>query len=151
MLVFAVHHSCADFVKSAAAAEHPRHLCAGVPDVFATCVKKCATMSYEDLSKECTATLRKWTLCAQELRAQVDPDPPVGHCAKILEGKDLRLFREMLDSSGHADTMLPSCIRKGFELMGPLPSSGVLQKENTFATLTPEEVGVNTASTRKAI
>ena len=150
-MVFAVHHSCADFVKSAAAAEHPRHLYTGVPDVLATCVKNCATMSYEDLGKDRTATLRKWTLRAQELRAQVDPDPPVGHCAKILEGKDLRLFQEMLDSSGHADTMLPSCIRNGFELMGPLPSSGVLQKKNTFATLTPEEVRANAASTRKAI
>ena len=57
----------------------------------------------------------------------------------------------MLDSSGHADTMLPSSIRKGFELMGPLPSSGVLQKKNTFATLTSEEVRANAASTRKAI
>ena len=33
ILVFAVHHSCADSVKSAAAADRPRHLCAGVPDV----------------------------------------------------------------------------------------------------------------------
>ena len=47
--------------------------------------------------------------------------------------------------------MLPSCIRKGSELTGPLPSSGVLQKENTFATLTPEEARVNTASAREAI
>ena len=38
-----------------------------------------------------------------------------------------------------------------FRAHGPLPSSGVLQKENTFATPTPEEVRVNTASTRKAI
>ena len=105
-------------------------------------------MSYEDLGKERTATLRKWTLRAQELRAQVDPNPAVGHCARILEGKDIRLFQEMLDSSGHADTMLPSSIRKGFELMGPLPSSGVLQKKNTFATLTPEEVRANAASTQ---
>ena len=153
-MVFSVHHSCADFVKSvksATAAEHPRHLCTGVPDVLATCVKNCATMSYEDIGRERTAALRKWTLRAQELRAQVDTNPPVGHCAKILEGKDLRLFQEMLDSSGHADTMLPACIREGFELMGPLPSSGVLQKKNTFATLTPEEVRANAASTRKAI
>ena len=57
----------------------------------------------------------------------------------------------MLDSIGHAGTVFPSCIRKSFELMGHLPSSGVLQKENTFATLTPEGVRVNTASTRKAI
>ena len=35
--------------------------------------------------------------------------------------------------------------------MGPLPSSGVLQKENTFATLTPEEVRVNSASASEAI
>ena len=51
MLVIAVHHSCADFVKSAAAAEHPyvlvfavHHSCAGfvslllqpsIPDTFA--------------------------------------------------------------------------------------------------------------------
>ena len=45
--------------------------------------KKCATTSYKGLGKECIGTLRKWTLCAQELRAQVDPDPPVEHCAKF--------------------------------------------------------------------
>ena len=80
---------CASLVcrlcQSAATAVHPRHLCTGVPDVLATCMKKCATMSYEGLGKECTGTLRKWTLCAQKLRARVDPDPPVGHCAKFLK------------------------------------------------------------------
>ena len=118
-MAFSVPHSCEDFVNSATAAEHPKHLYTGVPDVLAECVQRCATTVYEDLGKERTATLRKWTLRAQELREQVDPDPPSGHCAKILRGKDLRLFQEMLDSSGHADSKLPSCIRDGFELMGP--------------------------------
>ena len=150
-MAFSVPHSCDDFVRSATAAEHPKHLYTGVPDVLTQCVQRCATTAYADLGKERTAALRKWTLRAQELREQVDPSPPSGHCAKILRGKDLRLFQEMLDSSGHADSKLPSCVRDGFELMGPLPLSGVLQKKTTFATLTPEEVRANAASTRKAI
>ena len=150
-MTFAIPHSCDDFVKFASAAEHPRHLYSGVPDVLADCVRKCATTPYVEVGKERTEALRKWTLRAQELREQVDPNPPKGHCAKILEGKDLRLFQEMLDASGHADSHLPSCIREGFHLMGPLPNSGVLQRKSTFATLTPDEVRANAAAVRTAI
>ena len=73
LLVFAVHHLCADFVKSAAAAEHPRHLYAGVPDVLATCVKRCATMSYEDTWQRMRDNLEKVDLACSGTSCTGEP------------------------------------------------------------------------------
>ena len=112
-MAFSVPHSCDDFVRSATAAEHPKHLYTGVPDVLTQCVQRCATTAYADLGKERTAALRKWTLRAQELREQVDPSPPSGHCAKILRGKDLRLFQEMLVQATKETCQILKANRKG--------------------------------------
>ena len=108
-------------------------------------------MSYKGLGKECTGTLRKWTLCAQELRAQVDPDPPVEHCAKFLKERISASFGKCWT----AVAMQTPCFLRAF---AKVPSSWVLchlqvccRRKNTFATLTPEEVRVNSASAREAI
>ncbi|CAE7316422.1 unnamed protein product [Symbiodinium sp. CCMP2592] len=150
-MTFSVPKSCEDFVQQACFAEHPKHLYSGIPDVLAKCVSKCASESYESLGRERTASLRRWVARAKELSEQVDPDPPVGHCAEVLKGKDLRLFKEMLDESGHVDSGLPSQVKRGFDIMGPLPASGAMPKKNTFATLTPKEVRDNASSINKAI
>ncbi|CAE7340175.1 unnamed protein product [Symbiodinium sp. CCMP2592] len=150
-MTFSVPKSCEDFVQQACFAEHPKHLYSGIPDVLAKCVSKCASESYESLGRERTASLRRWVARAKELSEQVDPDPPVGHCAEVLKGKDLRLFKEMLDESGHVDSGLPSQVKRGFDIMGPLPASGAMPRKNTFATLTPKEVRDNASSINKAI
>ena len=115
------------------------------------CVRKCASVSYESLGRERTASLRKWVSRARELSELPDTDPPVGHCAEILKGKDLRLFKEMLDASGHVDGALPEQVKRGFDIMGPLPDSGAMPKKNVFATLTPKEVRENSSAINKAI
>ena len=132
-MTFSVPKSCEEFVRQACFAEHPKHLYSGVPEVLTRCV------------------VRKWVLCANELAEQPDPDPPRGHCADILTGKDLRLFQEMLDASGHVDSKLPDQVRRGFDVMGPLPDLGAMPKRNTFATLTPKEVRENSSATNTAI
>ena len=139
-MAFTVPKTCDDFVHQACATEHPRHLYSGIPAILSRCVERCASEKYEVLGRERTAVLRQWTLRAQELSEQPDPSPPKGHCAEVLKGKDLRLFKEMLDASGHVDSSLPEQIKNGFDIMGPLPDSGAMPKKNTFATLTPDEV-----------
>ena len=148
---FTIPKTCEDFVQQACATEHPRHLYSGVPAILSRCVERCASEKYETLGKERTAALRQWTLRAQELSEQPDPNPPKGHCADVLKGKDLRLFKEMLDASGHVDSNLPEQIKNGFDIMGPLPDSGAMPKKNTFASLTPAEVREQSFATNCAI
>ena len=131
---FSIPNTCDDFVRQACSAEHPRHLYSGIPEVLEKCVSRCASDSDESLGQERTATLRKWVSRAKELAELPDPDPPVGHCAEILKGKDLRLFKEMLDASGHVDSGLPEQVKKGIDIMGPLPDSGAMPKR-TFLQL----------------
>ena len=150
-MAFAIPKTCDEFVQQACMAEHPRHLYSGIPEVLAKCVERCATESYESLGRERTAVLRKWVLRAQELSEEPDPDPPRGHCAEVLRGKDLRLFKQMLDASGHVDSNLPKDVKNGFDIMGPLPDSGAMPKKASFATVTPAEVRANSSATNKAI
>ncbi|CAE6949411.1 unnamed protein product [Symbiodinium sp. CCMP2456] len=51
-----------------------------------------------------------------------------GHLVKVLEGKKLLVFEEMLAASGYVDTSIASEIGRGFDLTGPIPSSGGLFK-----------------------
>ena len=110
-MAFTVPKTCDDFAHQACATEHPRHLYSGIPAVLSRCVERCASEKYEVLGRERIAVLRQWTLSAQELSEQPDPSPRKGHCAAVLKGKDLRLFKEMLDASGHVDSSLPGQIK----------------------------------------
>ena len=150
-MVFSVPKTPEEFVLQACQARHPRHMLSGIPPELHSTVQTCASQSYASVARRRTEVLRKWTLRAQELQGSPDPDPPVGHCAQILQGKDLRLFDEMLNAAGHKDGDLAAHVRRGFDLMGPLPVSNVMPRKNTFATLTPAEVRESSAEVGKAI
>ena len=59
---------------------------------------------------------------------------PMPHCKEILKSKSMTLFSEMLASVGYKDSALASEICRGFDLLGPIPSSGVLPSKTTVAT-----------------
>ena len=50
------------------------------------------------------------------------------HLSTVLKGKKLLVFGEMLLASGYGDTSIASEIGRGFDLTGPIPSSGGLFK-----------------------
>ena len=61
----------------------------------------------------------------------------------------MTLFGEMLASVDYKDRALASEICKGFDLLGPIPSSGVLPSKTTVATLTKEDVRQSASLNRK--
>ena len=62
------------------------------------------------------------------------------HCEDIRKGKSMRLFEEMLNASDYPDQYLVRQMCKGFDLLGPIPDSGVLPRKLTTATLTEADV-----------
>ncbi|CAE7476803.1 unnamed protein product, partial [Symbiodinium microadriaticum] len=130
-----------DFAREAARRGHPRHLFDAVPPVLKAAIDATLVMSETALSQHRTEVLRRWMLRAQELEskeAQLHASMPK-HLAGVLEGKRLLVFGEMLADSGYGDTSIASEIGKGFDLTGPLPSSGGLFKPIVeAATMTRE-------------
>ena len=73
------------------------------------------------------------------------------HCAKVLESKNLLLFKEMMEESNYKDSDLFNNIVRGFKLMGDLPVTGIFPSKSSFATLTEEQVRDSAEINRKAI
>ncbi|CAE7252362.1 unnamed protein product [Symbiodinium pilosum] len=87
-----------------------------------------------------TEVLRKWFLRAKELR-DLGPDPCVcDTAAPLLQGKCMRLLRELITASEYGDNALPEDIGKGFDLLGQIPASNVLPKKTSFASPEDEQI-----------
>ena len=130
-----------DFAREAARRGHPKHLFEAVPPVLKAAIDATLTMSEAKLSQHRTEVLRRWMLRAQELESkesQLHASMPK-HLAKVLKGKRLLVLGEMLVDSGYGDAKIASEIGKGFDLTGPIPSSGGLFKQIVEpATMTRE-------------
>ncbi|CAE7356169.1 RE1, partial [Symbiodinium sp. KB8] len=143
-----------DFAREAARRGHPRHLFDAVPPVLKAAIDAILVMSETALSQHRTEVLRRWMLRAQELEskeAQLHANMPK-HLARVLEGKRLLVFGEMLADSGYGDTSIASEIGKGFDLTGPIPSSGGLFKPIVEpATMTREYLSAAAPAVRAGI
>ena len=144
-----------EFVKRAARLEHPNTLECSVPNLLKRTIDKCLREGHVSVARSRTSALRKWTLRAKTIAeeggdvdgAEAFPE----HCRKVLLGKSMRLFGEMLEQSGYEDKHLVKHMKEGFHLMGPLPETGVLPTRVTVGSLTPEEVRINASINNKAI
>ena len=149
-MVVGVYRSPDEFLKEACLSKHPRSLIHGVPEPLHQCISSITSQSLADVAKLRTAALRKWVLRAKEIRQMENPIlEPMPHCKEILKSKNMPLFSEMLASVGYKDSALASEICAGFDLLGPIPSSGVLPSKTTVATLTKEDVRQAASLNRK--
>ena len=130
-----------DFVSKALGEKHPKNIIDGVPLALKEAIKTMVEGGPTSSAVERTAALRKWMLRAKELRCEKTGDfhMPV-HCQEILKGKSMRLFDEMLQASDYPDLDLARQVCKGFDLLGPIPDSGVMPKKLTTAALSEEDI-----------
>ena len=118
-------------------------------------IDQCLKEGHVAIAQARTAALRRWTLRAKAIADEggdvEDDDVFPEHCRKVLAGKSMRLFGEMLEHARYADKHLVRHMKEGFHLMGPLPETGALPTRVTVGSLTPEEVRANAAINNKAI
>ncbi|CAE7799792.1 unnamed protein product [Symbiodinium sp. CCMP2592] len=110
--------------------------CLGVPAGMSACIDRLCEHSSVSVARERTAELRKWMLRKKDLDESFDGP---AHCKQILAGKPMKLFGEMVEAAGHADVNLVRDIHNGFDLLGEIPSSSVLPKKTTVASLSIED------------
>ena len=118
-------------------------------------IDRCLKEGPVSIAQARTAALRRWTLRAKSIADEggdvKDGDVFPEHCRKVLAGKSMRLFGEMLDHAEYADKHLTKRMKEGFHLMGPLPKTGALPTRVTVGSLTPEEVRANASINNRAI
>ena len=144
-----------EFVKRALRLDHPNTLERSVPAPLKKTIDQCLKEGHVAIAQARTAALRRWTLRAKTIADEggdvEDDDVFPEHCRKVLAGKSMRLFGEMLEHAKYADKHLVKHMKEGFHLMGPLPETGALPTRVTVGSLTPEEVRANAAINNKAI
>ena len=92
--------------------------------------------------------MRKWTLRKKELDENFESPE---HCKRVLAGKLIRLFGEMMQAAGHNDVDLVGDIQNGFDLLGEIPASSVLPQKTTVASLSVDDVRIATPANQRAI
>ncbi|CAE7487214.1 unnamed protein product [Symbiodinium sp. CCMP2592] len=127
-LLFGIPWSPAEFVKQACKAKHPRSLDQGVPAGMSACIERLCEHSSVDVARERTAELRKWMLRKKELDESFDGPE---HCKKILAGKPMKLFGEMVKAAGHADVNWYEIYRTDVRIATPANQRAIWEATRT--------------------
>ena len=116
-----------DFLKKAVSAGHPRGIEVHVDEL----IQNVVTENFHDcpykLAKKRIEFFKRWQVCAKDIDQQGDafirraPE----HAQRILRGKRLQLWDEILSDLGYVDGNLITDIANGFDLTGWLRKSGV--------------------------
>ena len=152
-VTFGVYHSEAEFVSQAIKAGHPRDLYGQLPAEMQNCVDSLSVMPEASVIAKRAAWFTKWTCRARELQLEPDPewiieDPAM---ANILDQKRLQLLDEIISEEGYDDTSLARDIKDGFDLVGIVPTSGILPGKVVPATLHPDELCANAPRANEAL
>ena len=144
-----------EFVKWASRLEHPNSLECSVPAPLKKTIDQCLREGHVSIARARTEALRRWTQRAKDIASEggdVDDEESFPeHCGKVLAGKSMRLFSEMLEHANYADKNLVKHMKEGFRLMGPLPETGAMPTRVTVGSLTPDEVRANAEVNNRAI
>ena len=150
---FGVYHSEAEFVSKAIEAGHPRDLYGQLPLEMQNCVDSLSLMPESSVIAKRAAWFTKWTKRAREIQREPDPewvivDPAM---AKILDQKRLQLLDEIISEEGYDDISLARDIRDGFDLVGVVPTSGILPGKVVPASLHPADLRASAPRANEAL
>ena len=152
-VTFGVYHSEAEFVSQAIKAGHPRDLYGQLPAEMQNCVDSLSIMPDASVIAKRAAWFTKWTCRARELHLEPDPEWVINDpaMANILDQKRLQLLDEIIAGEGYDDISLARDIRDGFDLVGIVPTSGILPGKVAPATLRPDELSANAPRANEAL
>ena len=138
--IFGFHWSPEEFVEQADKAIHPLSELLVLPEVLAEVVTKHSELGVAGVAKQRVEFFKRWTARArsladqeQALRSSMDPQ-----VEKIVAGKRLLLFGELLEEYSFPDSSVIDELREGAHLVGEVPKTGMLPAKFVPAVMTPE-------------
>ena len=133
------------FIEVAVNAGHPCKLESLLPDVLKDAIHRTSSSSVAGRAAMRAAKMKWWVLRAQELRAQEqsikDNMPP--EVRRVLEKKNIALWRDMLSSVNYPDMSVVDEFIAGSELVGKAEVTGIWPPKFAPATMTLAELHRN--------
>ena len=152
-LVFGVPWSPKEFSHEASKAKHPFQMQAPLPDALLKVVFDLVTKGPEFVSKTRLSKLTYWRKVRKDLESKEAELHSTLHTdvKRVLCGKKLLLFKQMLDESGYVDTALFSDIVSGFKVTGFAKTSHAFVPEVRLPSMTEEDLLTSARWTRHSI
>ena len=120
-----------DFLSEAVRKGHPRDIIANVPNEVKRVVHEILSGEFADRFEVRASFLKKWLKRSLELKTDEkllhQNMPP--YLQKLLSGKRLLLWKEMLTDLGYPDAAIVDDVIRGFALTGWSPKTGVFQPD----------------------
>ena len=131
-----------EFIEKASVFEHPLAVQRAIPDVLLEAIKTHCEKDPLDIAKDRLKTILFWNNRARQLEGdekllKESMDPVV---AKVVSGKRILLFREMLQATNYPDQSAADELVEGAKLVGEVPVTGVLPSKFVPATTTLESL-----------
>jgi len=137
-----VHHTPEEFVKQALAIGHPTRFHSFFPDEMNEVVQYCAHSTPGDLARERTEEIKRWIHLSSSLsEAERHLKENMSSRRKqVLHGKNLLLFKTLMEDAMHRDSDLVDQLASGFDLTGGLPESQVFARKMRPAAMSRVEL-----------
>ena len=123
-------HSGEEFLDEAVRLCHPTEHRSLFPKEVRANVAHLSSKTVHQVAQERTEEVKRWIALSKELstkerdlKSSISP-----RIAEVLKDKKLCLLERLLNEAGHEDVGLVDDIKKGFDLTGALPSSGVFNQ-----------------------
>ena len=137
-----MHFSPEEFLNEAVRLCHPTKHNSLFPKEVRANVAHLSSKTVYQVAQERTEEVKRWVALSKELstverdlKSSISP-----RIAEVLKDKKLVLLERLLKEAGHEDTGLVEDIKKGFDLTGALPRSGVFNQKFRPASMTCEDL-----------
>ena len=153
-VIFGRFWSPESFLEQVALAGHPQHLMSGISDVMQVAVDANVHWSYHDIVIHRCKWFGKYLPMAAALKekeAAILQDMP-GPMRSIMSAKRIALLERILQDEGYPDIGLVQDLKRGFDLVGELPTAGgMLPAKLVPATMAVGELAPNASRARAAM
>ena len=137
-----VHFSPEEFLNEAVRLCHPTEHNALFPKEVRANIARLSSKTVHQVAQERTEEVKRWVALSTELvtkerdlKSSISPTT-----AEVLKDKKLCLLERLLNKAGHDDVGFVDDIKKGFDLTGALPRSGVFNQKFRPASMTGEDL-----------
>ena len=126
-----IHFAPEEFLSQAIRLCHPTEHNWLFPKEVRANVAHLSDKSVHQIALERTEEVKRWVALSKELstkerdlKSSISP-----RIAEVLKDKKLCLLKQLLEEAGHEDTGLVEDIKRGFDVTGALPRSGVFNQK----------------------
>ena len=137
-----VHHTPEEFVQQALVIGHPTRFHSFFPDEMNEVVQHCAHNTPGGLAQERTEEIKRWIHLASSLSEAEHrlKENMSSRRKQVLQGKNLLLFKALMEDAKHRDSDLVDQLASGFDLTGGLPESNVFARKMRPAAMSCVEL-----------